>query len=190
MEFNNEYEIEMEFNKKQKIYELKECKLCFHAIISTTIKCGHTMCSECCIKHFRKSDNCPFCRVVICKKKDRIKEYRSLIKHELYIRYYYEEYNDKLMSMYDFLKFKGINKKDANEILHSFEDRCVEMGIESDKYNEELYSDDDDDDDDDNNEDDNDNDSYYSYETRSDEDENTNNVNENTINSSNEVKQK
>ena len=57
MEFNNEYEIELEFNKeikpkRQKMNE--ECKLCFHEIISTTLECGHTMCSKCCIKHFRK----------------------------------------------------------------------------------------------------------------------------------------
>lgn len=189
MEFNNEYEIELEFNKEQnkskrhKINE--ECKLCFHEMISTILKCGHTMCSECSIKHFRKSENCPFCRATICKKDDRTKEYRSLIKDELYTRYYYPEYNDKLMSMYEFLKFKGMNKQDANEILHSFEDRCVEMGIESEKYSETLFpiSEDDEDDIDSSNS------SYYSYESRSDSDDDINDINDND-NTNNREKQK
>jgi len=185
MQFNNEYEIALEFDKeqnkskRQKINE--ECKLCFHEIVSTTLKCGHTMCSKCCIKHFRKSENCPFCRTMICKKEDRTEEYRSLIKDELYSRYYYEAYNNKLMSMYEFLKFKGMNKQDANEILHSFEDRCVEMGIESEKYSETLFPISEDDEDDESSS------SYYSYDSRSDSDDD---INDDINNINNEVKQK
>jgi len=182
MEFNNEYEIELEFNKeqnkskRQKIYE--ECKLCFHEIISTTLKCGHTMCSECCIKHFRKSENCPFCRTMICEKEDRTDEYEHIITSDLNTKYRYFDYNNKSMSMYDFLKFKGINKQDANEILLCIEDRCHEMFIESEKYSESLFPISEDD-------------SHYDYETSSDSDDENENHDINDINDrNNEVKQK
>ena len=174
MQFNNEYEIELEFNKeqnkskRQKIYE--ECKLCFHEIVSTTLKCGHTMCSKCCIKHFRKSENCPFCRAMICKKQDRKEEYEHIITSELKTKYHYFDYNNKLMTMYDYLKLKGINKQDANDILLSIEDRCHEMFIVSEKYTEPLFPISED---------------NYDYETRSDSDDI-----DDDINDINEVKQK
>jgi hypothetical protein len=182
MQFNNEYEIELEFNKeqtkskRQKINE--ECKLCFHEIVSTTLKCGHTMCSECCIKHFRKSEKCPFCRTMICEKEDRTEEYEHIITSDLNTKYLYFDYNNKSMSMYDFLKFKGINKQDANEILLCIEDRCHEMFIESEKYSESLFP---------ISEDDNHDNSHHDYETSSDSDDD---INDDTNNINNEVKQK
>jgi hypothetical protein len=172
MEFNNEYEIELEFNKEQKKSKRQkineECKLCFHEIISTTLKCGHTMCSECCIKHFRKSENCPFCRKMICEKEDRTDEYEHIITSDLKTKYHYFAYDNKLMSMYDFLKLKGINKQDANEILLSIEDRCHEMFIESEKYSESFPISED---------------NLYHYETSSDSDDETDNINTNLDNS-------
>ncbi len=161
MEFNNEYEVELEFNQnKSKIQKInEECKLCFHEIVSTTLKCGHTMCSKCCIKHFRKSENCPFCRTMICEKEDRTEEYDHITRSDLNTKYRYFDYKNKSMSMYDFLKFKGINKQDANEILHSFEDRCHEMFLESEKYSESFPISED---------------NLYHYETSSDSDDDIN----------------
>ena len=124
-------------SKKQKTTH--ECKLCYVEQCSATLKCGHEMCTECCIKHFRKTINCPFCRTVICEKEDRTNEYKQIIKDDLQDRYQYLDYDPiKEMTMYEFLKFKGVNKKDAREIIDSMRDRCLEMFKSSEKYTEIL----------------------------------------------------
>jgi DNA-directed RNA polymerase alpha subunit len=124
-------------SKRQKITH--ECKLCYVEQCSTILKCGHEMCAECCIKHFRKTVNCPFCRAVICEKEDRTDEYKQIIKDDLQDRYEYLDYDPiKEMTMYEFLKFKGVNKKDAREIIDSMRDRCLEMFKSSEEYTEIL----------------------------------------------------
>lgn len=125
-------------SKKQKTSH--ECKLCYVEQCSTILKCGHEMCAECCIKHFRKTINCPFCRTVICEKEDRTDEYKQIITEELHYEYehFEDEYknlgNDAHFTMYQFLKIKGINKKDAKEIIASIKDRCLEMFKVSENY--------------------------------------------------------
>lgn len=124
-------------SKKQKTTH--ECKLCYVEQCSTILKCGHEMCAECCIKHFRKTINCPFCRAVICEKEDRTNEYKQIIKDDLQDIYQYLNYDPiKEMTMYEFLKFKGLNKKDAIEIIDSMRDRCLEMFKSSEEYTEIL----------------------------------------------------
>ena len=137
----NHYEDET-ISKKQKTTH--ECKLCYVEQCSATLKCGHEMCAECCIKHFRKTVNCPFCRTVICEKEDRTNEYKQIISEELHSEYEHldDKYKDKntyaSFTMYQFLKIKGINKKDAKEIISSIKDRCLEMFKVSEKYIEIL----------------------------------------------------
>ena len=129
-------------SKRQKITH--ECKLCYVEPCTTILKCGHEMCAECCIKHFRKTINCPFCRAVICEKEDRTDEYKQIISEELHSEYEHldDKYKDKntyaSFTMYQFLKIKGINKKDAKEIISSIKDRCLEMFKVSEKYIEIL----------------------------------------------------
>jgi hypothetical protein len=115
---------------------------------------------------------------MICEKEDRTEEYEHIITSDLNTKYRYFDYNNKSMSMYDFLKFKGINKQDANEILLCIEDRCHEMFIESEKYSESLFP---------ISEDDNHDNSHHDYETSSDSDDD---INDDTNNINNEVKQK
>jgi hypothetical protein len=40
--------------------------------------------------------------------------------------------------MYQFLKSKGLNKKDTKEIISSIKDRCLEMFKTSEEYTETL----------------------------------------------------
>jgi hypothetical protein len=115
--------------------ESHECKLCYVESSSAILKCGHEMCTECCIKHFRKTVNCPFCRTVICEKEDRTDEYKHIITDELHDRYILLDYEPiKEMSMYEFLKFKGLNRKDAREIIDGIKGRCLEMFEASEQY--------------------------------------------------------
>jgi hypothetical protein len=145
MNQNNENQIEDEYrSKRQKTTH--ECKLCYVDPCSATLKCGHEMCTECCIKHFRKTVNCPFCRAVICEKEDRTDEYKQIISDELHCQYKHLEdeytnlgrHNDANFTMYEFLKFKGLNKKDAQSIIDSIKDRCLEMFKTSEEYTETL----------------------------------------------------
>jgi len=131
--------------KRQKTtHDTNECKLCYVELCSVRLKCGHEMCAECCIKHFRKAVNCPFCRAVICEKEDRIDEYKQIISDELHSEYEHldDKYKDKdtyaSFTMYQFLKSKGLNKKDTKEIISSIKDRCLEMFKTSEEYTETL----------------------------------------------------
>ena len=123
-------------SKRQKT--IHECKLCYVEPCTTTLKCGHEMCAECCIKHFRKTINCPFCRAIICEKEDRTDEYKQIISEELHNKYGLPENDIQYMSMYRFLKFKGINKSISREIIDTIKDRCLEMFKVSEEYNEIL----------------------------------------------------
>jgi len=119
--------------------ENNECLVCFSKSNTksiTKLECGHSLCIICCIKHFRKNENCPFCRKIICKHEDRTEEFEDIIHDEMTCEYYYENYNDKEMDMYDFLKFKGLNENDAEEIIDSCTDRCMEMLKNTQKYRE------------------------------------------------------
>lgn len=114
-----------------------ECKLCYVETCSSVLKCGHELCSYCCIKHFRKNTLCPFCRAVICEKEDRTNEYKQIIHDELHNTYKMLDYEPiKEVTMYEFLKFKGISRRDAKEIIDSIKDRCLEMFITSENYTE------------------------------------------------------
>ena len=103
-------------SKRQKT---DECKLCYDNQCSAKLKCGHEMCAECCIKHFRKTVNCPFCRAIVCEKEDRTDEYKQIISEELHAEYEHldDKYKDKntyaSFTMYEFLKSKGLNKKES-----------------------------------------------------------------------------
>jgi hypothetical protein len=131
-------------SKRQKTTD--ECKLCYLEACSAKLKCGHEMCAECCIKHFRKTVKCPFCRAVICEKEDRTDEYKQIISDELHYEYKHleDEYknlgpnNDANFTMYEFLKCKGLNKNNAKEIIASIKDRCLEMFKTSEEYTEIL----------------------------------------------------
>jgi len=49
----------------------EECIICSEKMKGTAeLECGHKMCIQCCIKHFRKKETCPFCRKCICAKED------------------------------------------------------------------------------------------------------------------------
>jgi len=126
-------------SKRQKTTD--ECKLCYNNEYSTILKCGHEMCAECCIKHFRKTINCPFCRTVICEKEDRKREYKKLIADELHCIYTHGNYENKEMSMRGLLRFKGLNNDDTEEIIDAIKDRCLEMLTYSEKYTEYQPSD-------------------------------------------------
>jgi len=128
-------------SKKQKTSH--ECKLCYVEQCSTTLKCGHEMCAECCIKHFRKTINCPFCRAVICEKEDRKRDYKKLIADELHCIYTHGNYENKEMSMRGLLRFKGLNNDDTEEIIDAIKDRCrcLEILTNSEKYTEYQPSD-------------------------------------------------
>jgi len=40
-----------------------ECVICFEIMKGSAIlECEHKMCIHCCLKHFHKNKNCPFCR--------------------------------------------------------------------------------------------------------------------------------
>jgi len=128
---------DIHISKRQKTTH--ECKLCYVDPCSATLKCGHEMCTECCIKHFRKTVNCPFCRAVICEKEDRTDEYKQIISDELHDKYNLLDYDPITeMTMYQFLKFKGLNRKDSREIIDGIKDRCLEMFKASEEYIETL----------------------------------------------------
>ena len=54
---------ELENNKKE------ECMVCYEEVSGekVTIKCGHTYCVECFVKHMRTQGTCAYCRTEVCK---------------------------------------------------------------------------------------------------------------------------
>lgn len=147
-------------NRSKRQKTIDECKLCYDNQCSTILKCGHEMCAECCIKHFRKTINCPFCRAIICEKEDRKRDYKKIIADELHCIYTHGNYENKDMSMRGLLRFKGLNDDDTEEIIDAIKVRCLEILTNSEKYTE--YQPSDSDNDSDNNSDnDSDNDSEW-----------------------------
>tara|TARA_B100000963_G_scaffold361975_1_gene401507 strand:+ start:4798 stop:5388 length:591 start_codon:yes stop_codon:yes gene_type:complete len=59
-----------EYMKKQNI----QCFICYDEMINGVVKlkCGHTLCPSCFAKHMREQGNCPFCRVEICSRPNKI----------------------------------------------------------------------------------------------------------------------
>ena len=105
-----------------------ECVICSEKMKGVAeLECGHKMCVQCCIIHFRKNDRCPFCRKMIAyHKKITDEEIENIIEIEMLEDYYYEKYH-KDMDLYKFLKLKGLNKNKIEEVIDAFSDRCVEM---------------------------------------------------------------
>jgi len=124
-------------SKKRIQKNINECGICFDNISKTTLECGHKMCVQCCIKHFRKNENCPFCRKSICPHDNRLKEIDDAIEIEMNTEYMFEDYN-KEMDMYEYLKFKGIQEKDAEEIVETFRDSIHEICDTLQNYTDEL----------------------------------------------------
>jgi len=134
---NDQNQMEDE-NRSKRQKTTHECKLCYVEPSSAILNCGHEMCAECCIIHFRKTVNCPFCRAVICEKEDRTDEYKQIITDELHYKYGNPEDHQEYMSMYRLLKSKGINKNDARVIIDTIKDRCLEMFKAAEEYTETL----------------------------------------------------
>jgi hypothetical protein len=49
--------------------EKKECMVCYEEVLdeSVTIKCGHTYCVTCFVKHMRTQGTCAYCRTEVCE---------------------------------------------------------------------------------------------------------------------------
>jgi hypothetical protein len=49
--------------------EKKECMVCYEEVLneSVTIKCGHTYCVTCFVKHMRTQGTCAYCREEVCE---------------------------------------------------------------------------------------------------------------------------
>lgn len=49
--------------------ENEECMVCYEKVSDekVTIKCGHTYCVECFVKHMRTQGTCAYCRTDVCK---------------------------------------------------------------------------------------------------------------------------
>lgn len=49
--------------------EKKECIVCYEEVLdeSVTIKCGHTYCVTCFVKHMRTQGTCAYCRAEVCE---------------------------------------------------------------------------------------------------------------------------
>ena len=49
--------------------ENEECMVCYEKVSTekVTIKCGHTYCVECFVKHMRTQGTCAYCRADVCK---------------------------------------------------------------------------------------------------------------------------
>lgn len=118
---------------KSKRQKTIHCLLCYDDN-SIALSCDHRMCLLCSIKHFRKSETCPFCREVICKKEDRTKEFQKIITNEL--DHYIDHENNKEISLYDDLRIKGLSKPHANEIIYSIKYRIMNMLNNTDSYTE------------------------------------------------------
>jgi hypothetical protein len=116
-------ETEME-TKIVKIELSHECQICFENT-PIELECGHKLCLQCCIKHFRRNESCPYCRKIIYPNEDRTKEYETAIYNEMYCEYTYDD--EKSMDMNKYLKSKGMKKKDRIEIIDSIVDRCLEV---------------------------------------------------------------
>ena len=57
-----------------------ECVICSEKMKGVAeLECGHKMCVQCCIKHFRKKESCPFCRKIICVKEGNLEEIQEII---------------------------------------------------------------------------------------------------------------
>ena len=115
--------------------EKNECTICFENQSNTPLECGHSLCLQCCIKHFRKNENCPFCRKTICRYENRKQEIDDAIRNQMETVFVFEEYN-KEMDTYEFLKFKGIKKEDIKEIISVFRDSIHVIMNELQTYNE------------------------------------------------------
>ena len=103
----------------------EECIICSEKMKGTTVlDCGHKMCTICCIKHFRKNENCPFCRKLICEKVED--DYEDMIDTVLETRYT-TRHN---LSMFDFIieKINGEEPIDciAFDILNEIKLTCLD----------------------------------------------------------------
>jgi len=84
--------------------------------------------------------------MVICEKEDRTNEYKQIITNELHSEYEHfgTNYTRNVdtdnydFTMYEFLKFKGLNTLDSREIIDSIKVRCLEMFKSSENYTEIL----------------------------------------------------
>jgi hypothetical protein len=49
--------------------EKEECMVCYEEVSDeqVKIKCGHTYCVECFVKHMRTGSNCAYCRTPVCE---------------------------------------------------------------------------------------------------------------------------
>jgi hypothetical protein len=54
---------------QMKMDECKTCVICTNDMKSVSLlECGHTMCINCTISHFRVNNVCPFCRANVCER--------------------------------------------------------------------------------------------------------------------------
>lgn len=125
-------------DKKQKVDNEPEiCVLCSDELCNTKLKCGHELCVECCIKHFRKNEKCPFCRVDICPHENRKEEIRDLLHKEMECIYDFEFGNYvKSMNTYDYLKMKGVARWDLDKIYDLFVDIFDDVYKQLQNYSE------------------------------------------------------
>ena len=126
---------------EMKELEMNECQICYEKN-KIELECGHRLCLDCCIKHFRRNESCPYCRKMMYPNEDRTKEFEHAIYDEMECEYTYDE--EKPMSMYTYLKSKGVKRKDRAEIIDSIVDRCLEVCKLMQTYTSYEYSDSDD----------------------------------------------
>ena len=60
---------DLPFYKSELEDKKEECMVCYEEVSDekVTIKCGHTYCVECFVKHMRTQGTCAYCRTEVCK---------------------------------------------------------------------------------------------------------------------------
>ena len=60
---------DLPFYKSELEDKKDECMVCYEEVSDekVTIKCGHTYCVECFVKHMRTQGTCAYCRTEVCK---------------------------------------------------------------------------------------------------------------------------
>jgi hypothetical protein len=110
----------------------EECVICSEKMKGIAeLECGHKMCIQCCIKHFRKKETCPFCRKIICSKDKpmEIQEYQTTVDNVLDASYS-SRHN---LSMFHYM-IEKIGSNDpidcvAFDILHEIKLTCLDAII-------------------------------------------------------------
>jgi len=117
---------------KHKLY-VDECPICFEEKELHPLGCAHDLCLRCCIQHFRKSENCPICRRLICARSYTDADLNRLFNIEMVTRYSYDYANNN-MNTYELLHSKGINNEDRHDIIESFRDSVFTIVHSLDNY--------------------------------------------------------